>query len=161
MTTTDAEVQETETQEKASSFAKSLFLGEIHEDLVFPYPYPDEVEGRKVKRIVNDLKEFAKEYDERAVEEARWVPDEVITRLGEIGALGPLRAREVRGPGPLADRLRARLRADRAARHHALGRPRRPPVDRLQGHRGLRLRRAEGALAAGPRDRPQARRPSR
>src|SRR5689334_9829087 len=59
MTTTDAEVPQAETQEKASSFAKSLFLGEIHEDLVFPYPYPDEVEGRKVKRIVRDLKEFA------------------------------------------------------------------------------------------------------
>ena len=38
MTTTDAEVKEPQTQEKASSFAKSLFLGEIHEDLVFPYP---------------------------------------------------------------------------------------------------------------------------
>ena len=88
MTTTDVEVQETPTQEKASSFAKSLFLGEIHEDLVFPYPYPDEAEGRKVKRIVTDLKDFAEEYDERAVEEERWVPDKVIRRLGEIGALG-------------------------------------------------------------------------
>ena len=29
-------------QQGVSSFAKSLFLGEIHEDLVFPYPEPDE-----------------------------------------------------------------------------------------------------------------------
>ena len=70
----------------------------------------------------------------------------------------PLRAREVRGPGALADRLRARLRGDREDRHDALGGARRSPVDRLQGHRHLRQRRAEGALAAGPRDRPQARR---
>ena len=70
----------------------------------------------------------------------------------------PLRPREVRRPGALADRLRARLRGDRAGRHDALGRARRAPVDRLQGDRPLRHRRAEGALAAGPRDRPQARR---
>ena len=86
--TAQAEVQQNGTREQASSFAKSLFLGEIHEDLAFPYPYPDEVEGRKVKRIVGDLQDFAKEYDERAVEDARWVPDDVIRRLGEIGALG-------------------------------------------------------------------------
>ena len=86
--TAQAEAQGSPTTERASSFAKSLFLGEIHEDLVFPYPYPDEVEGKKVKRIIGDLREFAKEYDERAVEEAGWVPDDVIKRLGEIGALG-------------------------------------------------------------------------
>ena len=81
------------------SFAKSLFLGEIHEDLVFPYPYPDEVEGKKVKRIIGDLQEFAKEYDERAVEEAGWVPDDVIKRLGEIGALGLYVPEEYGGQG--------------------------------------------------------------
>ena len=72
----------------ASSFAKSLFLGEIHDDLVFPYPCPDEEEER-VSRIVAALEEFADGYDERAVEDARWVSGRhVITRLGEIGALG-------------------------------------------------------------------------
>ena len=30
--------QESEQAEGVSSFAKSLFLGEIHEDLAFPYP---------------------------------------------------------------------------------------------------------------------------
>jgi acyl-CoA dehydrogenase family protein 9 len=94
-----AEVQETPGEERASSFAKSLFLGEIHEDLVFPYPYPDEAEGRKVKRIVGDLQEFAREYDERAVEEERWVPDKVIKRLGEIGALGLYVPEQYEGQG--------------------------------------------------------------
>ena len=54
--TAQAEAQGSPTTERASSFAKSLFLGEIHEDLVFPYPYPDEVEGKKVKRIIGDLR---------------------------------------------------------------------------------------------------------
>ena len=30
-----------ETATLATSFAKALVLGEIHEDLVFPYPMPD------------------------------------------------------------------------------------------------------------------------
>ena len=28
-------------REEVSSFSKSLFLGEIHEDLVFPFPKPE------------------------------------------------------------------------------------------------------------------------
>lgn len=97
--TVDAEVQQSDTQERASSFAKSLFLGEIHEDLVFPYPYPDETEGRKVKQIVGDLREFAKTYDERTVEDAGWVPDEVFAQLGEIGALGLYVPEQYEGQG--------------------------------------------------------------
>jgi hypothetical protein len=33
----------------ASSFAKSLFLGEIHEEMVFPWPEPDPVEADRVR----------------------------------------------------------------------------------------------------------------
>ena len=72
----------------ASSFAKSLFLGEIHSSMVLPYPFPSPDEDAKVQRILRDLDDFAADYDERAAEEARWIPDEVLARLGEIGALG-------------------------------------------------------------------------
>ena len=30
-----------------SSFARALFLGEIHDELAFPYPMPDEAEQEK------------------------------------------------------------------------------------------------------------------
>ena len=73
------------------------------------------------------------------------------------GALRPLRRREVRRPGPLPDRLRPGIRDLRPDRRHALDHPRSPSVDRLQGHRAVRQRRAEGALPARPGDRPQAR----
>ena len=43
--------QPTAPAEGVSSFAKSLFLGEIHEDLVFPYPRPDESEERKIRDL--------------------------------------------------------------------------------------------------------------
>src|SRR5262245_7121299 len=71
-----------------SSFAKSLFLGEIHEQLVFPYPKPDPAEQDRIRGIINALRGFAEGYDARRVEEERWVPDEKIRELGEIGALG-------------------------------------------------------------------------
>ena len=37
------------TARRVTSFAKSLMLGEIHEDLVFPWPRPDEEEAGRVR----------------------------------------------------------------------------------------------------------------
>jgi acyl-CoA dehydrogenase family protein 9 len=71
-----------------SSFAKSLFLGEIHEDLVFPYPEPDDEERRKISALVRSCREFGERYDQRAVEERRWIGDDEIRELGERGLLG-------------------------------------------------------------------------
>ncbi len=73
-------------------------------------------------------------------------------------ALRPLRPPGVRRPGALADRLLPRLRDLRADRRHALGGDGGAPVDRHEGHRAVRLRRAEGALPARAGERPQARR---
>ncbi len=70
----------------------------------------------------------------------------------------PLRARALRRPGPLPDRLRARIRDLGPDRRHAFDRPRGAPVDRIQGHPHVRDRGAEGALPPGPRRRSQARR---
>ena len=42
--------QDTPPLEGVSSFAKSLFLGEIHDDLVFPYPKPDDAEQQGSER---------------------------------------------------------------------------------------------------------------
>ena len=55
-----------------------------------------------------------------------------------------------------ADRLLPRLRGVRADRRDAQRDHGRAPVDRDEGHRALRHRRAEGALPARPRERPQA-----
>ena len=38
---TTASTEEERSEQPASSFAKSLFLGEIHEEMVFPWPQPD------------------------------------------------------------------------------------------------------------------------
>jgi acyl-CoA dehydrogenase family member 9 len=71
-----------------SSFAKSLFLGEIHEDVVFPFPRPDDEELRKIRELVASAREFGASYDQRAVEERRWLGEEAIRELGERRLLG-------------------------------------------------------------------------
>ncbi len=92
--------QPTAPAEGVSSFAKSLFLGEIHEDLVFPYPRPDESEERKIRDLVRWLREYAAEkIDPRAIEEQGWVGDDVIRELGERGFCGLYVAEEYGGQG--------------------------------------------------------------
>jgi acyl-CoA dehydrogenase family protein 9 len=71
-----------------SSFAKSLFLGEIHEELVFPYPEPDDAERHRIHDLVASCREFGEHYDERAVEERGWIGDDEIRELGERGLMG-------------------------------------------------------------------------
>jgi acyl-CoA dehydrogenase family member 9 len=80
--------QATSPVEAVSSFAKSLFLGEIHEDVVFPYPQPDPDEQRKIRGLVASLREIGSEIDPRAIEEERWVPDELLAELGARGLMG-------------------------------------------------------------------------
>ena len=84
-------------EERVSSFAKSLFLGEIHEELVFPFPKPDDAEQDRIRSLIASLREVP--YDARRVEEERWVGDDVIRELGERGLTGLYVPREYGGQG--------------------------------------------------------------
>src|SRR5437667_6425080 len=78
-----------EAEEGVSSFAKSLFLGEIHDQLVFPWPHPDPSEQERIRKLNARIRDYCDEhYDPRRAEEERWIPDEILRDLGEIGALG-------------------------------------------------------------------------
>src|SRR5688572_29899501 len=92
--------QPPEPAERVSSFAKSLFLGEIHEQLAFPYPRPDEHEQRRVRELVRWLREYAAaSIDPRAIEANGWVGDQVIRELGERGFCGLYVPEEYGGQG--------------------------------------------------------------
>src|SRR5437763_6115727 len=91
--------QSTPRQQGVSSFAKSLFLGEIHEELVFPYPTPNDEERQRIRECVTSVREFGEHYDERAVEERRWIGDDEIRELGERGLLGLYVPQEYGGAG--------------------------------------------------------------
>ena len=82
-----------------SSFAKSLFLGEIHEEIVFPYPRPDPQEQDRVRALVQLAREFGEGYDQYAVEERRWIGDDAIAELGERGLMGLYVPEEYGGAG--------------------------------------------------------------
>jgi acyl-CoA dehydrogenase family protein 9 len=72
-----------------SSFGKSLFCGEIHEELVLPYPKPNAAEEQRIRHLIAALREFAAEaIDPRKIEEDRWIGDDVIAGLGDRGLCG-------------------------------------------------------------------------
>ena len=81
-------VEKPESGKAASSFTKSLLLGEIHEEMVFPWPEPDDVEQRKVRELCAKAREIGSRIDHRKVEEDRWIGDEFIRELGEAGLCG-------------------------------------------------------------------------
>ncbi len=73
---------------QVSSFTKSLFLGEIHEEMVFPWPAPDPDEQERIRSLNRAAREIGAGIDHRRVEEKRWLGDEVIRKLGEAGLCG-------------------------------------------------------------------------
>src|SRR3954468_6212511 len=91
--------QDAPSQRGVSSFSKSLFLGEIHEELVFPYPKPDDAEQQRIRGLVEQAREFAESYDPRKVEDDRWIGDDKIAELGERGLMGLYVPTEYGGAG--------------------------------------------------------------
>ena len=75
-------------ERSASSFAKSLFMGEIHEELVFPWPSPDPAEQERIRGLNAAAREIGSRMDHRAIEEKRWIGDDVVRDLGEAGLAG-------------------------------------------------------------------------
>jgi acyl-CoA dehydrogenase family protein 9 len=91
--------QATPPEHGVSSFSKSLFLGEIHEELVFPFPKPDAEEQQRIRHLVGQAREFGEGYDQRKAEEDRWIGDDKIAELGERGLLGLYVPTEYGGAG--------------------------------------------------------------
>src|SRR3712207_438550 len=83
-----------------SSFAKALALGEIHEDLVFPYPIPRGEEAAKVRGLIQAFRSYAEaNIDSQKIDESGTIPDQVYRDLGELGLMGLYVAEEYGGQG--------------------------------------------------------------
>ena len=78
-----------ETEWKNRSFARELYNGKLDLSLVHPLPKPDpEVEAR-AQPVLEKLEEFTRKHiDGDAIDRDRWVPQEVLDGLAEIGAFG-------------------------------------------------------------------------
>jgi acyl-CoA dehydrogenase family protein 9 len=95
-----AQAESASQPEDVSSFAKSLLLGEIHDQLVFPYPKPNEAEQEKVRALNASLRELAAEkIDTRKIEQDRWLGDDIVRELGERGLCGLYVPEEYGGQG--------------------------------------------------------------
>lgn len=71
------------------SFMKSLFFGQIREDLIFPYPKVSAETADTVRMVLDSLNKFAKDQ----VKSAEWdekgaMPKEMLSFLAEMGLLG-------------------------------------------------------------------------
>ncbi len=82
-----------------SSFAKSLFLGEIHEEMVFPWPEPKAEEQDRIRGLIKAAHDIAGSLDHRKIEEERWIGDDVIRKLGDAGLCGLYVPEEYGGQG--------------------------------------------------------------
>ena len=83
-----------------SSFGKALALGEIHEDLVFPYPIPKGDEASKVRGLIQAFRNYANDnIDPLAIDESGEIPDQVYRDLGELGLMGLYVPEEYGGQG--------------------------------------------------------------
>lgn len=72
-----------------NSFMKSLFFGQIREDLIFPYPRVTAETAETVSMIRDTLKKFAAEH----VKSAEWdekgeMPREIVNYMAELGLMG-------------------------------------------------------------------------
>ncbi len=82
------------------SFAKGLFVGELHQDLLTPYPTMARREQTKVAELIRSLYAITDEiYDVDRIEQDRWIGDEVIAALGEAGLMGLYVGEEYGGQG--------------------------------------------------------------
>ena len=74
---------------KLPSFGKQLFLGDFRLDLIHPQPRLDADAVEKGERFLDELKAVLAEHaDPLEIERDSKIPDQVITELKRIGALG-------------------------------------------------------------------------
>ncbi|MFJ8669997.1 acyl-CoA dehydrogenase family protein [Streptomyces sp. NPDC093600] len=71
------------------SFAKELFLGRFRLDLIHPHPLPSQEDVRRGEAFLAKLRDFCEtRIDGRLIEREARIPDEVVSGLKELGALG-------------------------------------------------------------------------
>ena len=87
--------------EPTPAFAKSLVLGEIPEELAFPFPVRRDAEEEDRIRALNDaFRSYAADHvDSREIDRAGWIEDQVFHDLGELGLMGLYVPEEYGGQG--------------------------------------------------------------
>ncbi|MEK6577721.1 MAG: acyl-CoA dehydrogenase family protein [Bdellovibrionota bacterium] len=83
-----------------NSFMKSLFFGQIREDLIFPYPRLETEMSGNVKTMLDAIEKFAKEHvQSKDWDEKGEMPREIVSHLAEMGLMGIAVPEELGGLG--------------------------------------------------------------
>ena len=78
-----------ETEWKNRSFARGLYNGKLDLSLIHPLPKPDPELEARAQPFLEKLESFTRTHiDGDAIDRDRWVPQEVLDGLAEIGAFG-------------------------------------------------------------------------
>ena len=129
------------------SIAKNLFVGEILEENLFPYPAIRSRDREMLGSMVEAIDGFLAD---KAADFRRWdreahQPAEFIQSLREMGLFGLIIPEEYGGLELSNARLCARARPDQQLRQLGVAHDRRAQFDRHEGHPAVRHRRAEGS----------------
>jgi len=71
------------------SFTKGIFLGELREELIFPFPAPSEEDKESLRMILGTFRDWAAEHvDSKQLDHDGKFPDSVRAGMGELGMMG-------------------------------------------------------------------------
>ena len=71
------------------SFTKSMFAGDIQQNIIFPFPKMAEEEEESLRMILESLREFARDHiDSAEIDRSGEIPKAVIDGLAELGLFG-------------------------------------------------------------------------
>ncbi|PKL75785.1 MAG: acyl-CoA dehydrogenase [Candidatus Melainabacteria bacterium HGW-Melainabacteria-1] len=103
-----------------NGFLRNLFLGDVLEDKVFPYPRMKEEELEVVEMISDSIKRFGKEVDQDAIDQAEKLPPELLEKMKDMELFGLIIPEEYGGMG-LSVSGYARVLEDLAVQGAAVG----------------------------------------
>jgi alkylation response protein AidB-like acyl-CoA dehydrogenase len=88
-----------ETEWRAPSFAKELFLGRFDLGLIHPHPRQDPDEETRAAEFLIELRRVCEQMDGSVIERDAKIPDEYVKTLAELGVFGMKIPREYDGLG--------------------------------------------------------------
>jgi len=75
--------------DQPGSFLKSLFAGELRQEMVFPYPHMPADEKENLQIIIESLREFVRDHlNAEAIDRQGFIPKEVYDALKQLGFFG-------------------------------------------------------------------------
>lgn len=82
-----------------NSVAKKLFLGQVEEGRLFPFPKLSAEEREILSILLDSLKKLGEKIDSKAIEKAGEVPPAIIKELAQLGIFGMVIPQEYGGSG--------------------------------------------------------------